>query len=164
MRGVPKLWTLVISCLEELGIEVELVSLPVLKIWEGNQLDLAEILIIDLASSLVEYGGLNPTAAGARNLDAVDVDMSKELQHVFYEQSWLRNNIEADISIEERKDTSLDAVTTTIEQLIDEANQIIKDFDFDSTAEDIRNMSAQANEIRKKVEKLIEYQLEADKR
>lgn len=78
-EGVPKLWALLVSCLEEIGTGVELVSLPILKIWDATQLDLAEILLTDLSSSLVEYGGINPAAAGNRNLDGIEggADMAK---------------------------------------------------------------------------------------
>lgn len=104
MKGVPDLWGLLFSCLGMLEIKFEMISVPVLRIWEADSLGLAEILITDLASSYVEWGGLDPTSAGNRDLKIKGgADMSKELKHVFVNNTYLQDNLDADLKIQVRR-------------------------------------------------------------
>ncbi|KAF4636373.1 hypothetical protein G7Y89_g1713 [Cudoniella acicularis] len=113
MKSTPKTWQLVLGCLAVLGIDVEIVGLPILKIWKEEHLELSEILVTSLAGSLIEQYGINPVAPGTQSFNGDNLDL--ETEEVFEECSWVFDNMKHDIDLARRR---LDAVKS-IKRLAD---------------------------------------------
>lgn len=64
-----KPWGFMLSCLKYMGMDTDIICLPVLKIWKKEQLLKGEVLITMLCSSLVEDGGYNTEQAGTNSGD-----------------------------------------------------------------------------------------------
>ncbi|KAL2060763.1 hypothetical protein VTL71DRAFT_9405 [Oculimacula yallundae] len=59
LDGVAKLWKLLLSITNVLEYSIEPVLVPIIRIWQQDQLPIAEIMLTMLASSLTIDGGLN---------------------------------------------------------------------------------------------------------
>ncbi|RDL36328.1 uncharacterized protein BP5553_05680 [Venustampulla echinocandica] len=94
MRNTPQLWALTIKCLAVMKVEVEHISVPILKVWRHDHLPLAETLVTELASSMVEYGGLNPIQPGNTNLREDNEIFEAQLQ-AFVESTNITDDLEA---------------------------------------------------------------------
>ncbi|CAG8978738.1 hypothetical protein HYALB_00011499 [Hymenoscyphus albidus] len=135
MKHVPKTWSLMLSCLQVMDIKVTHISVPILKVWDGSHLSLAEILITELASSLIEYGGFNPVAAGARKLKPEKhSDFRQEVYENFLHHPWANQNLReskeiADKRIEIMNSTQSIAWDTTqvkkVEDSLDEVSETL---------------------------------------
>jgi hypothetical protein len=63
LSSSTKPWGLMLSCLTVMGIDFEIIVLPVLHICHKDQREIAKILVTTLGSSLVEDEGYNPVQA-----------------------------------------------------------------------------------------------------
>jgi hypothetical protein len=77
MEKAPRSWALVVSCLLLMGIDFQHISVVILKIWDSDQLGLAETLVTLLGSSVIQYCGLNPICPGGRKLPT-DCEFAEE--------------------------------------------------------------------------------------
>ncbi|RDL32675.1 uncharacterized protein BP5553_09131 [Venustampulla echinocandica] len=96
MKNTPNLWALIIKCLAVLNIEIEHISLPILKVWRHDHLAIAETLITELASSMVEYGGINPIQPGNATL-TVENDLFEVRLQAFVESARIADDMEASL-------------------------------------------------------------------
>jgi hypothetical protein len=92
LSSSTKPWGLMLSCLTVMGIDFEIIALPVLHIWHKDQREIAEIMVTTLASSLVEDGGYNPIQAGTSSGTQKLSYRLEELQ-VFVEKPWLSDGL-----------------------------------------------------------------------
>jgi hypothetical protein len=81
-----------LSCLTVIGIDFEIIALPVLHIWHKNQREIAKILVTTLGSSLVEDGGYNPVQA-VTSLGTQKPSYRFEELQVFVEKLWLSDGL-----------------------------------------------------------------------
>lgn len=100
---LPSLFSFVIGCLETMGIACTPIALPVLVVWDANSLEMAEILVAELASSQVEYGGIRTGTVGRTSFHERR-NMEKEVQEVFYRSRYLQQNTEAGIEVMKRQE------------------------------------------------------------
>ena len=99
LTGSAALPTLLHSCLKVLDIQTRHVCVPILKIWDKDTLDIAEVLVTYLAGSMVKDGGLNVQFPGQR---AIDEEEGKKLKQkleegekqCFVDNQWAMDNLE----------------------------------------------------------------------
>ncbi|KAF7917132.1 hypothetical protein BELL_0164g00100 [Botrytis elliptica] len=101
LQGVTKLWGFMLSCLEFLGIKMEIICLPVIKIWKAEQMNYAEILATLLAHSMADRNGLNVKGPGDKADLNRSVTFEEEKQQIFVRREWAMNNL--DLSIEKAR-------------------------------------------------------------
>jgi hypothetical protein len=98
LTGSAALPTLLHSCLKVLEIQTCHICVPILKIWDKDTLDIAEVLVTYLAGSMVKDGGLNVQFPGQR---AIDEEEGKKLKQIlgegekqcFVDNQWAVNNL-----------------------------------------------------------------------
>jgi hypothetical protein len=89
-----KPWGLFLSVLKGIGHQSpEVISLPILMIWDAELLMKGEILITLLGGALVEDGGFNPTQAGCSGRRQPAESYQNELNEVFQDNDWLAENL-----------------------------------------------------------------------
>jgi len=104
LHRTVKPWGLFLSILKYFEEPAEVISLPILKVWDVELLMKGEILITLLGGALVEDGGFNPTQAGCSGNRAPAGSYKEELKEVFQENNWLDENLRvADAEAKSRK-------------------------------------------------------------
>ncbi|KAL2065367.1 hypothetical protein VTL71DRAFT_3037 [Oculimacula yallundae] len=93
MKNSPLVWRLTMSCLHEIGLDIKIISIPILKVWSAVQLSLAEIMVTNLAGSLIEQGGFNPMTPGGNDVPERE-NLDEEGRQNFIEQSWAMTNVQ----------------------------------------------------------------------
>jgi hypothetical protein len=95
MTGSSKALALTLSCMRAMGLEPQMIFLPIIKVWKAEQLEIAEIAITMLAGSLIAEGGHNAKQAGGQTLDeAPDSQKFKRALHQITRNApWTKENL-----------------------------------------------------------------------
>ncbi|KAI1458659.1 hypothetical protein F4805DRAFT_121641 [Annulohypoxylon moriforme] len=93
LANSPKIWGLLIHCLAHIGLQPEVVLLPVCKAWETKHINHAEVLVTLLAGSLIEVSGLNIKLPGTRNDNASAAALADCRSEVLGAKPWYLQNL-----------------------------------------------------------------------
>lgn len=116
LKHTVKTWGFFLSCLSVAEIDFDVVSIPVLKVWNRSLIGKAEILITFLAGSSFDEGGFNAAPPGGTRSLSVPESLPNNKKEIFTNNESFSDNLkvcEEDLS---KKEKSLST---------------LKDFDFD---------------------------------
>lgn len=90
--GATLTWKLFTLTCQAVGIKLQLICVPVVKIWHHEQLSIGEQLVTVLASSMVNWGGFTPVAPGSMHGKA-NTNYSVEVDQTFVQNHFARDNM-----------------------------------------------------------------------
>ena len=121
--NTPMMWALTVSCLAVMGIELEIIRIPIAQIWKPRQLPIVEVLLTTLAGSLIHWGGMNSRAAGTTT--ARKVDFSRGERSVFVENQWASANLTESLKRTSQRVQAFESVEAAAESKMDDMLQDI---------------------------------------
>ncbi|KAI0020916.1 hypothetical protein F4780DRAFT_321428 [Xylariomycetidae sp. FL0641] len=95
LTGTTYTWALMLCVLKKLNLDPVVTVIPVVRVWEPEQLPLSEILVTALAASYAFQDGFNVVGAGGQDGTFTGWNSLKAKRHVFMENNYFRDNIEA---------------------------------------------------------------------
>jgi phage terminase Nu1 subunit (DNA packaging protein) len=98
-----KAWALLVGCLTSIGLSPEWVSVPVVKVWKREQLEIAEILVTMLAGSLICDGGLNGIQPGTQSMEDEPAKFELALRQIFKQKTWTEEQIQESATVIENR-------------------------------------------------------------
>ncbi|KAH9907085.1 hypothetical protein F4778DRAFT_613623 [Xylariomycetidae sp. FL2044] len=112
LSGSSSMLKLLLCCIGEMGLRPQVHTIPIVMVWEENQIQLSEILVHVLAQSLVSLNGLNIIQPGTspipdeRHRDLYDATK----HHVWFRRLFLKENIILSLTERQRTDILRDTL------------------------------------------------------
>ncbi|KUJ17858.1 uncharacterized protein LY89DRAFT_28634 [Mollisia scopiformis] len=134
MTSTPDTWRLTVSCLEFLSIKMVHIGVPIVKVWEQEMLPLGEIFFTLISGSMIQWGGFNPVAGGARRGFDEGRDTSDEKKQAIIDQPWASENLDHSTTVISRRVKALqsaadllesDEVDTNMERRLEDGKAIL---------------------------------------
>ncbi|KUJ12387.1 uncharacterized protein LY89DRAFT_738177 [Mollisia scopiformis] len=123
------------SCIMASGIKLEIIRLPIWKIWDSAQLPIKKIGLTYLAGSMVFDGGINSIAPGGTYMDDDPLKFELTTYQIFGQNDWTYQNLKESKERRIRMHEALDLFEETranpnlikdnLEDLSKEFNQFI---------------------------------------
>ncbi|KAI0376930.1 hypothetical protein F5Y04DRAFT_292367 [Hypomontagnella monticulosa] len=124
-----KVLKLLVGCIRHMRLRPNVHTIPVVMVWEANQIALAEILVTILAQSLISLNGLNVVRPGTSSPgDGTSVLYEDMRKHVWVKRSWFGENINLSLAARHNRDILEDALASIHNQLSKgDAENLIED-------------------------------------
>ncbi|RYP56175.1 hypothetical protein DL769_009959 [Monosporascus sp. CRB-8-3] len=100
LAGSSSMLKLSLACIRSMSLRPLVTSIPLVMVWEEDQIPLAEILVTVLAQSLISLHGFNIVQPGTNaGIDERITDHYRSaMEHVWLERPWFRENLEKSIA------------------------------------------------------------------
>ncbi|KAI1086797.1 hypothetical protein F5B19DRAFT_111529 [Rostrohypoxylon terebratum] len=159
LRGSANAWGLMVHCLSFMGLEPREVLIPVLKAWEPEHINLAEVLLTVLAGSMVTDGGLNVKQPGTRGFTSMgDAESNRSRSEVKAQHPWYRDNYGLSYPEIDRALVALrEPIGDTSDRFVDEMNKMDREIrSLRKTIEEAAEDAAEAHKTTERLEKEAE--------